>query len=261
MRVIALVLTCTTFTAAAAFAQTRPLLTEEATTAPKGSLVLEAGADLVTDEPNLLTRRPRDRWNVPELRLVYSPADGVEMDVEWAGWILARGDPDFGNPSDWGDVTLRAKVRFLEQRGRRPALGARFGVTLPETRELKGLGPNTLRMAAQLLVSKRLGRAALHANAGLALQDRPLQLHAQSDFLAWGVAVVQQVRPRLWLVAEGSGVAGEGGAGAEPRTEARAGVRFETRRVRWDLALRRGLAEADGNWGFTVGLAWTAARP
>src|SRR5262245_13044891 len=134
--------------------QTRPLATEEATTAGAGSVLLETGVDFIRDEPNFLTGQPRDRWDVPVLRLGYAPAGNVELDLEWVGRVIARADPDFGNVSDFGDVTLRAKVRFSEPKPGRPTLAARFVVTLPETSFGNGLGPNALRMSAQALLSQ-----------------------------------------------------------------------------------------------------------
>ena len=64
-------------------AQTRPLQTEQADTARAGTIVLEAGGQVIKAEPNFLTGGKRTRWEAPNLRLVYSPADNVEMDVEW----------------------------------------------------------------------------------------------------------------------------------------------------------------------------------
>lgn len=247
--------------AAPAFSQTRPLLTEEASTAPARSLVLELGADLIGGEPNFLTGKERDRWELPVLRLVYSPADNVELDLEWTGRILARRDPDLGDVSDWGDVVLRTKVRFLEERKRRPGLSARFAVALPETSSLQGLAPNTLRMSAQVLLSRSTRFATLHLNAGLAIQDRPLSPHDQSDFLAYGVALVRPLGDRAAVMAEVAGLgAGRGAPGADRRAEARAGLRFGRDRLRVDAAVRRGLAAADGEWGATAGLAWTLRR-
>jgi hypothetical protein len=239
-----------------ALAQTRPLLTEEATTAPAGRIVLEAGADAIRAEPNFLTGRPRDRFDLPVLRLVFSPAGNVEMDVEWVGRVMARNDPDFGNVSDWGDVTLRAKVRLVEEHAGRPALAARFAVTLPETSFGNGLGPNTLRMAAQLLLTKTLGRLVLHANAGLGLQDEVLRPHEQRDFLVYGVAAAHELGRAASVVAEVAGRAGRGAPGAEERVEARAGVHLGRGRLRADAAVRRGLADADGTWGLTAGFTW-----
>lgn len=237
------------------FSQTRPLTTEEATTGPSGQWVVEAGVDFVRSEPNFLTNRPRDRWDVPVLRVVFSPADNVEVDLEWVGQVIARNDPDFGDVSDFGDVTLRAKVRLSGEASDRPALAARFGVTLPQTSFGSGLGPNTLRMTAQMLFSRTWKRVSLHANAGLAIHDEALRPHEQRDFLAYGLAVAID-RGRYVVVAEAAGLAGDGMPGAEERAELRAGLRFGAGRLRWDAALRRGLASADGTWGFTAGLSW-----
>jgi hypothetical protein len=61
---------------------------------------------------------------------------------------------------------------------------------------------------------------------------------------------------RAEVLAEVAGRAGKGATGAEARSEARAGVRYPLGRVTLDAAVRRGLAEADGTWGFTAGLSW-----
>jgi hypothetical protein len=241
------------------FAQTRPLATEQASTAAAGTLVLEAGAYALFGEPNFLTGRPRTRWDAPELRVVYSPADDVEVDLEWTARVGARGDADFGDVSDFGDVVLRAKVRLAGGPSGRGAFGLRFGVTLPQTSFGNGLGPNTLRMSAQALASRAIGGAALHANAGLALHDEPLRAHEQRDFLAYGVAVTVPAGGALTLVAELAGLAGEGAPGADARSEARLGARLGGGSARADVALRRGIGEAAGDWGLTAGLAWTIA--
>lgn len=239
-----------------ALAQTRPLSTEEATTAPAGRIVLEAGVDAIRAEPNFLTGRERDRLDAPVLRLVFSPAGNVEIDVEWVVRVVARDNPDFGSVSDWGDVTLRAKWRLVDEAAGRPAVAARFGVTLPETSFGNGLGPNALRMAAQLLLTKTAGATSFHANAGLGLHDEVLRPHEQRDFLVYGVAVVRRLGPRAALAAEVAGRAGRGAPGAEVRSEARLGVRLGSGRLCADAAVRRGLAEADGTWGVTAGFSW-----
>ncbi len=81
--------------------------------------------------------------------------------------------------------------------------------------------------------------------------------HEQRDFLHYGLALVVRPWSRLNVVAEVAGLAGRGMPGADARGEARAGVRWRRGRVRWDAALRRGFAHADGDWGITLGLAWT----
>jgi hypothetical protein len=235
-------------------AQTRPLQTEEATTAPRGTSVLEIGAEAIHDEPNFVTGGLRDRWAAPVLRYVYSPADNVEIDVEWTVRVGQIDDPDFGSVSDWGDVGLRAKVRLLDEGGARPAIAARLSVLLPETSFGNGLGPNALRMSAQLLASKTFGATTLHGNAGLALHDEVYRPHEQRDFLAYGLAAEFRVSRRLKVVGEWAGLAGSGMPGADAHSELRAGVRWGAGDWIADGALRRGLDDADGTWGVTAGL-------
>jgi hypothetical protein len=241
--------------APAARGQTRPLQTEEASTAASGTLRLEMGADLIRNQPNFLTGGERTRLDGPVLRLVWSPADTVEVDVEWTARVMAFDDPAFGDVSDWGDVALRAKMRLVEERGGGPGLAARFGVTLPQTSFGNGLGPNALRMSAQLLLSK-CGAVCAHANAGLAIHDEVERPHEQRDFLHYGLALVAPVGG-LSAVGELAGLAGSGAPGADAHAEVRVGLRGPEGRLRWDAAVRRGLAEADGDWGLTAGLTWT----
>jgi hypothetical protein len=250
--------------AATASAQTRPLLTEQATTSPAGTLVFETGFDVIAGEPSYVTGVKRWRWDGPLLRLVYSPAGNVELDLEWVARVGVWGEAGRGpiQSSDWGDVTLRAKWRIVEGGDGRPTLGARFGVNLAETKfEDKqfrplGLGPNTLRMFAEGLLTQPVGRAEIHANAGLVLQDEIFRPHEQVDYLSFGLAVAWPVAPALSVVAEVAGTTGRGSPGPSPLSEARAGVRFGRGRVRGDVALRRGLSRAAGTWGATAGLSW-----
>ena len=248
-----------------AAAQNRPLLTEPAATAPAGTLVFETGLEAIASEPSYLTGVERNRWDGPLLRLVYSPADSVELDLEWVArvgvWSEAGREVQ---GSDWGDVSLRAKWRIVAGRRGRPTLGARFGVALPETefedeqfRPL-GLGPNSLRAFAEALVSQPLGRLRLDLNAGLLIHDEVLRPHEQRDFFAYGLALEWAARPAISLVAELAGRTGDGMPGAQQRAEARLGLRAGSRRLRGDAALRRGLYAADGGWGVTLGICWLA---
>ena len=242
-------------------AQDRPLATEPASTAPAGTLTFESGLELLRAAPNFLTGQPRSVWAGPSLRFTYSPADSVELDLEWVAFVGQIDDPVFGSGADAGDVTLRAKWGLRPEQAGRPALAARFSVTLPETSFGKGLGTNTLRMSADALLSKALGaRLRLHANAGLALFDNPLRAHEQSDLLAFGAALVGRVNAALDLLGELAGQVGHGESGADQHVEARLGVRFGKGSWRGDAALRRAFAAADGTWGFTAGVTWTLRK-
>ena len=251
--------------AGTALAQTRPLLTEPAVTAPAGTLVFETGFDVIADEPSYVTGVERTGWAGPLLRLVYSPADSVELDLEWVTRVGEWGEEgrNGAQSSDFGDVTLRAKWRIVDGGARRPTVGARFGVVLPETsyedkqfRPL-GLGPNSLRAYVEALCTQPLGRLRAHANAGLFVFDEVYRGHDQRDFLSYGLALEWPAARALTLLAEVAGRYGDGRPGSDVTSEARAGVRLGAGRLRWDAALRRGLAAPDGTWGVTAGLAWT----
>jgi hypothetical protein len=250
-------------------AQDRPLQTEAATTAAGGTLVFETGLDAIAREPSYVTQVERTAWSGPLLRLVYSPAASVELDLDWVARVGVWGDEARAGAqsSDFGDVTLRAKWRFAAGDAHRPAFGARFGVVLPETsyedkqfRPL-GLGPNTLRAFVEGLLTQRLGRGRLHLDLGLYLEDEVYRPHEQRDFLSYGLALEWPLSTRTTAVTEVAGRAGEGRPGTDPHGEWRAGLRLRRGRVRWDLAVRRGLLRADGTWGGTVGLAWTVIAP
>lgn len=247
-----------------AAAQDRPTNTEPAVTSPAGTVRFETGFEAIAGEPSYVTGVARTCWSGPLLRIVYSPADTVELDVEWIARLGVLGDDDRRGAASTepGDATLRAKWRLRDGGDRGTTLAARFLVTLPQTsfqdaqfRPL-GLGPDTLRAAVEGLLTRAVGAIRLHGNLGLYLADEVYRPHDQRDLLAYGLAVEWERGTRLTLLAEIAGRAGDGGPGTEARSELRFGLRLGSGRRRWDLAIRRGLAEADGTWGATAGLTW-----
>ncbi len=246
-------------------AQSHPLQTEAATTAAEGTLVFETGFEAIARQPSYVTGVERTGWSGPLLRLVYSPAASVELGLEWVARVGVWGDParNGAAASDFGDVTLRAKWRFVGGEGGRPTLAARFGVILPETsfedkqfRPL-GLGPNTLRTFVEGLLTQPLGRRGrLHLDLGLYLADQVYAPHDQNDFLSYGLALEWPLSATVSAVTEVAGRAGVGNPGTDATGEWRAGLRVGRGRLRWDAALRRGLTATDGTWGGTAGLRW-----
>jgi hypothetical protein len=67
--------------------QDRPLLTETALTAPARTLVFETGFDAIVSEPSYVTGQRAAAGRAPLLRLVYSPADNLELDLEWVARV------------------------------------------------------------------------------------------------------------------------------------------------------------------------------
>lgn len=242
-----------------ALCQQAPLETEPASTLSAGTGELELAAGSLRHEPNYLTGDERTSWAGPLLRLRYAPVESVELGVEWVARVGQIDDQAFGSTSDWGDVSLRSKWRFAQQRGARPALGVRLALSLPETRAGQGLGPNTLRMSFDLLASRAAGPLAWHLNLGYAIWDRPFPSSGsgqpeQSDFLDYGLALARRVTADVDVVAEVAGRAGEGDPGAASGGEARLGLRYGRRKWRGAAALRHGLYASSGGWGFEAAL-------
>jgi hypothetical protein len=259
----ALAALCLLAVAARATAQQRPLRTETAATAPAGTLELETGVEAIANEASYVSGQRRTFGEGPLVRLTYSPAASVELGLEWVARVWVTGEAGRGDlpASDWGDVTLRAKWRFAGGDESRTTLAGRFGVILPETsyedeqfRPL-GLGPNTLRTFADGLLTRRIGRATLHLNAGLYLFDEVLRPHDQRDFFAYGLALCRPAGRAVEVVLEWAGRTGHTSTGARQVSELRAGLRLGRGRVRADAAVRRGLVEFEGRWGATVGLS------
>jgi hypothetical protein len=168
---------------------------------------------------------------------------------------MALGDPDLGDVADWGDVTLRAKLRLAAGGSTRPTVATRFWVTLPQSTYAKTLGPNTLRTAIEALLTQPLGPVRIHVNAGLLLHDEVGRPHEQRDFLAYGIAFDGRATARLAIVTELAGRLGKGKPGADEHAEWRLGFRRRIGRSIVAAALRRGLERADGTWGLTAGIS------
>jgi hypothetical protein len=224
--------------AAPAFPQTRPLQTEEATTAPGGRMLFETGGDVIADEPSYLTGVKRTRWDGPLLRVVFSPADNVELDLEWVAAVAASGEPGGDTLVDAGDVTLRAKWRLFGGKSGGAGLAVRFGVSLPNTSfndtsgRPSGLGPDTTRSFAQALYTQPLGRARLHANAGILIFDEVFRPHEQSDFVLYGLALGVPLGGSFEAVAEAfSKPTGHGVARSASRGRSRGGTDFPGSRM------------------------------
>ena len=136
-----------------------------------------------------------------------------------SGWGSATIPTSAASPTGVTSPCAPRSASSTKARGR-PAIGARFGVLLPETSFGNGLGANALRMFAQMLLSKELGRLTVHANAGLALHDEVFRPHEQRDFFAYGLAAVGRLGSGLSLVGEWAGLAGKGQPGADAHSEA-----------------------------------------
>ncbi len=166
--------------------------------------------------------------------------------------------PDFGgnSTSDFGDLILATKLKLAAEQGVRPAMAFKFAVQLPNASNESGLGTDTTKFFASLLLSKQIGKARLLANAGLAILPSPVQANSQADLITYGLAALVPLHPKVNLVGEITGRGGEERLGNESQSQARIGLQLYAAGLRWDVAGVAGLEETDANSGFVFGITY-----
>ena len=204
----------------------------------------------------------------PLLRLVYSPADNVELDLEWVARVGVWDEAGPRGPElVLGRRDPAREVAHPRGRRGRPTLGARFASRAAPDR-VRGRGVPPARPRAEHDARRDRGAAVAAARTAAPRPERgPAALRggvsraraARLPRVRRGARLVRAVS--LSLVAEVAGRAGDGMRGADQSSEARVGLRLGRGRLRGSAALRRGLLSTDGEWGATLGLTWTVRSP
>jgi hypothetical protein len=242
------------------------MLTPSAFIEAPGHIGLDLLGMTIGKEPNWLTYaesgviQERTRVDGPLIRLNYVPSERAEFAIEFNGQTYAIKDPRYqATISDWGDVTLRAKLGLKKgEIGASPAVATQFEVTLPNTSFGNGLGPNTIRLGAVLLLGYKTEKLSLDGQAGLAIQDEPLRAHEQRDFASLSGSIAYKVAEHWEVFVDAGGFFGEGTPGAIAKREARGGFQWHHttfgKESKFYLGARRGLVDFTGDWGVVAGL-------
>src|SRR6266550_8089475 len=140
--------------AAAAFAQQRPLLTEDVDIIPPGSLRIEAGIDFVQRAKFPVSGLTGDLTRAGVIGISIGLAPNVEVQIEGVAKnflsINSRGASAIAlsvpaganSTNDIGDFTLWTKITLRNETAHLPSVGFRFGVQLPNSNQARGLGLN-----------------------------------------------------------------------------------------------------------------------
>ena len=259
-----------------AFAQSRPLVTEDPETVPAGRILFETGIDYSQDASYPASGLRGNLWRVATMGVSFgiSPIAEVQMD----GGIRNRLAVKSANPAaplaamlnpavvpgagtgDVEDLTFGAKIRFLQETGARPSFAVRFSTRLPNAGNESGLGLDTTDFTFGLAAGKTVQSIRMVANLGLGILGDPERGDRQNDVVLYGVSWARAVRTGLELVGEINGRIStrSGGApiGTESRSALRVGSRYTYGPVRVDSGIFVGLTDDDPSWGFTVGGTW-----
>jgi hypothetical protein len=255
-----------------AFAQQRPLQTEDPETIGSGRILIEAGLDYNRDVYLPVSGLRGNVFTVPTLGVSLGVSSIAEIQMHIGGYQqMAITDRvptapfahllqlDGDTTDDLEDMHVGAKVRLLSETASRPAIATRFSTRLPNAGNESGLGKDVQDFSTALTVGKTVQSVRVVANIGMLMIGRPTEAVAQDDLLIYGLSVARAISQSTELVGEFVGRANFADIvtpGAEDRGLLRFGARYTKGGVRLDAGMVLGLTSYDPEIGFTGGLTW-----
>jgi hypothetical protein len=258
---------------APAWAQQRPLMTEDPETVGAGNLLFESGIDYARDVTFPTSGLVGNMWTVPTIGVSMGFSSIAEIQVDSSfhrgltiierrnGPLAGLVDETLDHTSAPDDLVIATKIRVAGETDGHPAIGLRFATTLPLASTRSGLGKGTTDFLASVLVARTIGTMRIVGNGGLAIVGNPTVGSEQSKLLAFGLSGARAMTSSTELVGEINGRVRFGGGsdtttGAESRGLMRFGGRFTYGSMRVDSGAFLGLTARDPDVGFTIGLTW-----
>jgi hypothetical protein len=258
--------------AATAFAQQRPLVTQDPETIGAGRVLLEGGVDYARDAIYPVSGLKGNLLSLPLIGISIGVSSIAEMQIDHVSYnrlsitdrrpaplsslVTATGS----STGDADDVVIGMKVRIAPEGERRPAFGFRFVTRLPNANNETGLGLDTTDFIATVLVGKTTESVRLVGNIGLGILGDPTNGNRQNDVLVYGASFARAITNAAEVVGEIAGRANTRSGGPLPGTEsrgtARVGLRYTVGGWRADGALLIGVTNNDPGIGVTAGFTW-----
>jgi len=255
-----------------AFAQQRPLVTEDPETIGAGRLLIEGGIDYAHDQQYSLSGLKGNLWRIPTLGISVGISSIAEIQIDgglFESLTITERRPAplaseltvTGNSThDVADLTIGTKIRLVSEGANRPAFGFRFATRLPNASNEDGLGLDTTDFFASLLGAKTVQSVRVVANIGVGILSDPIDGHRQNDVLTYGLSFARAMTQQAEFVGELNGRASTRTGGALPGTEnhgiLRLGGRYTRGTVRLDGGVYFGLTTGDPTIGFTAGATY-----
>jgi hypothetical protein len=255
-----------------AFAQQRPLVTEDPEVIGAGRMLLEGG---ITQGRDVFLPASGLRGNMlmlPELGVSIGLGSIVEAQIDGPLWqrmhVNDREPAPLSHLLDitgdetgsTGDVVVGTKVRLVGETTERPAIGLRMATKLPNASNESGLGLDTIDFYSALLLGKTVQSIRVVGNFGLGILSDPTNGTRQNDVFTYGLSLARALTNQFEVVTEVNGRANTRAENTPPGTESRslvrAGARFTQATLRLDAALLIGLTSRDPSFGFTIGATY-----
>ena len=260
------------FFPALAFAQQRPLVTEDPETVGAGRILIEGGFDYARDVEypvSGLTGHLR-RFPLIGISLGIGSVGEVQIDgglynhlsiterrpAPLSHMLVVPGD------STWHveDMVVGTKVRLISEGVSRPSIALRSATKLPMASNESGLGLDTIDFYSSLLLAKSVQSVRLVGNIGLGILSDPTRGDRQNDVLTYGISFARALTQRGEVVGEINGRKdtrlGDPPPGTESRSMLRFGGRYTVGTLRADAGLMFGITSNDPSVGFTAGFTY-----
>lgn len=261
--------------AAPAYAQQRPLITEDVDIIPPGSMRLEVGLDFMQNVKYPVSGLTGDLTRAGVIGINIGLAPNVEFQIEGVAQnflsINSRGPsaiplnlaPGANSTNDFGDFTIWTKIKLRNESASLPSVGLRVGVGLPNSSQARGIGLNQTNAYGQLLFGKKFGhngRVNTFGNLGIGILTAPTEFFSQNDVFMYGLAGIVRINKQFSLAGEVNGRVntrpGTGPLGTESQGEARLGMQIRASGLRFDFAGIKGLTSQSPRSGITVGVTY-----
>ncbi|HEX5475580.1 MAG TPA: hypothetical protein VFX12_13050 [Vicinamibacterales bacterium] len=258
--------------AAPAWAQQRPLVTEDPETIGAGLVLIEGGFEYDHDIFFPASGLTGNLTTVPTLGVSFGLGPIAELQIDGGLYnrlaVTSRQPAPLSDMLDFTgdtthdveDIVVATKIRVLSETPTRPAFGLRFATRLPNAGNESGLGLDTTDFYVYGLVGKTVQSVRIVGNFGLGILGEPTRGDSQNDVLAYGISVARAVRQGVEVVGEINGRAstrsGVPPVGTESRATMRVGGRITRGTVRLDAGLLLGMTSRDPGVGFTAGATW-----
>jgi len=259
-------------TAHQAFAQQRPLVTEDAEVIGAGRVLLEAGFDYSRSATYPASGLEGNLLRIP----LYGVSIGISSiaEIQFDGGLYNRLSITERQPAPLDDMltvtgdtthsvedlTVATKVRIVSEAPGRPAFGLRFATKLPNASNESGLGLDTTDFLASILMAKTVRSARIVGNFGIGILGDPTRGDRQNDVLTYGISLARALTQAAEIVGEVNGRIdtreGDPPPGTESRSVARIGARYTVGGWRGDVAAIFGLTDHDPTIGIGAGFTY-----
>ena len=264
--------------AGAAYAQQRPLVTEDPETIGNGRVLLEGGVEFANAVTNTaygiegdITRIGTFGVSVGAGAIAEVQVDGgvvQQLDVNRripagpiSGFVLALpGDTTSG----FEDLLVATKIKVASETDSRPAMGIRFGTRLPTANPDNGFSFGTTDFFTSFLLAKTVQSVRTVGNVGILVLGNPQDGRDHATSLSYGLSIARAVTNAFEVVGELNGRLPPfeefTPAGLESRSVFRLAGRYTYALMRLDFGILAGITERDPSFGFTGGITYMITR-